>query len=102
VNEQGDYTEEDWNTIYTEGGAGVIPSVFGGQYRRPDYRPHPTTGYAWLCSFVGLFILLPSFIALGIAVRAVVKGNVWGWLAATGAVASIAGFFWLRTLIPTT
>ena len=100
MNEDGVYTEEDWNTTYTEGGAGVIPSVFGaGEYRGPGYRPYPTTGYAWLFSFIGLFLLLPSLIALGLAIRAGVKGNIWGWLAAAGALASIAGFFWLRTVV---
>lgn len=99
MNEDGVYTEEDWNTIYTEGGAGAIPSVFGGEYRRPEYRPHPTTGYAWLCSFIGLFLFFPSLVALGLAVRVIVKGNRWGWLAAAGALASIAGFLWLSTSV---
>lgn len=54
MDEQGNYSEDDWNTIYTEGGAGVIPSYFGGEYGPPGYRRHPTTAYAWLCSFIGL------------------------------------------------
>lgn len=96
MKEDGTYSQEDWMTIYTEGGASEIPSYFGGQYQRPRYRPHPTTGYAWLLSFAGLFLLVPSFVALGLAVRATVKGNAWGLLAAAGALASIVAFFWLR------
>lgn len=99
MREDGTYSDDDWNTIYTEGGAGVIPSYLGGQYRRPRYRPYPTTGYAWLCSFLGIFLFVPSLIALGLAVRAIAGGNAWGWLAAAGAVSSIVGFLWLSAAV---
>ena len=32
------------------------------------YAPPGASGYAWLLSFIGLFLLVPSFVALGLAI----------------------------------
>jgi len=93
--EDGRFSETDWESIYTEGGAGAIPSGFGIEYGDQPARSTPSTGYAWLCSGIGLFLLVPSFVGFGLAVRCIRHGNRWGWLAVAGAVASVAGYAWM-------
>lgn len=88
MDEQGNYTDEERAKIW------ATSRSPGLEYRSP-YRPYPTTYFIWLLSFAGLFLFVPSLAALGLAVRATVKGNPWGWFAVAGATASLVGFFWL-------
>lgn len=99
MRDDGSYTDGEWDTIINEGGADVIPSVFGIEYGEQIPRSTPSTSYSWLCSAIGLVLLLPSFVGLGLAIRCIRRGNRWGWLALAGAVASIVLFVWMIAVL---
>ena len=95
----GSYTDDEWATVINEGGAESIPSVFGIEYGSQIPRSTPSTGYAWLCSAVGLVLFVPSFVGVALAIRCIRRGNRWGWLALAGAVASIGLFVGLALTV---
>jgi hypothetical protein len=77
--------DEKLATIFTVGGASVLPWKMGMEYR-PRYLSYPSAALAWFLATISLILFPVAFVAVPLAVRAAVRGNRLAWLAAVWAL----------------
>jgi hypothetical protein len=89
MDSHGDFTDDEWATIYGAGGSFPVPSGLSTHYADRRRLVPRITG-TWIFAAAALFVPLAAVIAVPLGVRAGLRGNRLGWLAAAVAVVAAA------------